>query len=120
MRRAYSSAIRSYVAFRLSLFMLVFSRANKAYNFASFLLVNRRTNCDSATADRMSRVPLGRWPVRLKPFHETANGLHEPSAQRCQFVLNARRHFGKDVVREQPAPLKTAQRGCQNSSRKPL
>src|SRR5580692_6367809 len=46
-----------------------------------------------------------RRPVRLQPGHQPADRLHELLAQRRERVLDARRHLGIDVAREEAVAL---------------
>ena len=58
-----------------------------------------------------------RRPVRLQPGHEPADRLHELLAQRRERVLDARRHLGIDVAREQAVALEASQRRRQHPLR---
>src|SRR5712691_7209915 len=51
-----------------------------------------------------------RRPVRLQPGHQPADRLHELLAQRRERVLDAGRHLGIDVAREQAVALEASQR----------
>src|SRR2546422_228330 len=58
-----------------------------------------------------------RRPVRLQPRHQPADRLHELFAQRRERVLDAGRHFGIDVAREQAVALEASQRRRQHPLR---
>jgi hypothetical protein len=58
----------------------------------------------------VARAPDG-GPVRLKPGDESEHRFCQPSAKRCELVLNARRHLCVDVAGEYAVTLEVAH-GC--------
>src|SRR2546428_2146271 len=61
----------------------------------------------------VARAPDGR-PVRLKPGDQAEHRFCQPSAKRCELVLNAWRHLGVDVAREHAVTLKVAHGGSEH------